>query len=235
MFANLFKNNNNGVGIFSSTGLFSNINFNLKTEAPKVNYDSPSLFTGNGFNAAPATAPLTGSLFSNKSSSSIFGFNSGATVPPVKNNGGEEEEGDSAELEQGQELKTDKSKSSGNYKYDEETKVLANGHVKKYKKNNGDLVEHVDAILQYDEKSKIHVLVIRLSATKNSIFTGLILEGKSEARNINGKNENIEVSAFVIKKGKPTEKDRLKLQVQILLFSSKLLRKAAHSWPRSRQ
>jgi hypothetical protein len=81
----------------------------------------------------------------------------------------------------------DKSKSKGNYKYEEELIVVASSPARKYKKNNGDLIESVEVILQFDEKNQVYYLIVRLTATKHNIFTGLILPGKSQVHVLNGK------------------------------------------------
>lgn len=85
----------------------------------------------------------------------------------------------------------DKAKSKGHFEYKSEVKVLFSGVVRKYKKNNGDLVENVEIVLQHDPAKKLVYVVVRLAATKNSIFIGYILEGKSEARILNKKDENL--------------------------------------------
>jgi hypothetical protein len=75
---------------------------------------------------------------------SIFGFGAGSSLPPVKAGeakaGDEEEDGDSAELERRQNMPIDKSKSSGSYEYKEEMKTVFSANVRKYKRNNGDLI-----------------------------------------------------------------------------------------------
>ena len=58
-------------------------------------------------------------------------------------------------------------------------KVLFSGIARKYKKNNGDLVENVEIVLQNDWKNKLVYFMVRLMATKHNIFTGYILENKS--------------------------------------------------------
>ena len=88
-------------------------------------------------------------------------------------------------------MEVDKSKSKVNYNYGSEVNVLFSGIVRKYKKNNGDLVQNVEAVLQQDDKNNGFYLVIRLIATKQSIFTGFIIQGKSEVRNLNNKDENL--------------------------------------------
>ena len=57
----------------------------------------------------------------------------------------------------------------------------------KYKKNGGDLVDNVEVIVQQDITSKVYYLIIRLPATKKVIFTGLIIENKSQVKHINNK------------------------------------------------
>lgn len=52
-------------------------------------------------------------------------------------------------------------------------------------------MEGVEAVLQYDPKTQLTYLVIRLLATKHSIFTGYVLKGKSEVRVLNKKEENL--------------------------------------------
>ena len=88
-------------------------------------------------------------------------------------------------------MKVDKSKSKGNYEYKSETKILFSGHVLKYKKNNGNLLESVEVMLQQDEKTNLFDMIVRLPATKHIIFSGLVLKEKSEVRVINKKDENL--------------------------------------------
>jgi hypothetical protein len=58
---------------------------------------------------------------------------------------------------------------------------------------------------------------VRLIATKKSIFSGILVEGRSEVKHIHGKKQNVEVSAFY--KEKDTfAKTLLKFQVIILLI-----------------
>lgn len=52
-------------------------------------------------------------------------------------------------------------------------------------------MENVEVVLQHDEKSHAFYLIVRLMATKNTIFTGYIMEGKSEVRILNKKDENL--------------------------------------------
>jgi hypothetical protein len=99
--------------------------------------------------------------------------------------------GDSADLEKLQQMDVDKSKSKGKYDYEEQVKVLFSGPIRKFKKNNGDLMENVEVVLQHDEKNDSFFLIVRLTATKNPIFTGFVLKGKSEVRVINNKDENL--------------------------------------------
>lgn len=57
------------------------------------------------------------------------------------------------------------------------------------------------------------MLVARLTATKHSIFNGLLIKDKISVRILNNKSENIEVVAFGLNPDKKTTKDRIKLQV----------------------
>jgi len=52
-----------------------------------------------------------------------------------------------------------------------------------------------------------------LTATKHSIFNGLLIKDKISVRILNNKSENIEVVAFGLNPDKKTTKDRIKLQV----------------------
>lgn len=54
-------------------------------------------------------------------------------------------------------------------------KVLFNSQAKKYKKNEGDLIENVEVIVQLKEETKVKVLVVRLTATKHSILNGVLV------------------------------------------------------------
>jgi len=83
-------NNNNGVGLFSSIGLFgsSSLFGSASSNPPKIDLKSPNLFSGNG-----AEKPQVGSFFKSETkndsifkqgNASIFGFQEGNKIPPVK-------------------------------------------------------------------------------------------------------------------------------------------------------
>ena len=54
-------------------------------------------------------------------------------------------------------------------------------------------------------------MTVRLLATKNSIITGLIIKGKTEAKHFGKKDENVVISLLVID-GKKQEKQIIKVQ-----------------------
>lgn len=89
--------------------------------------------------------------------------------------------------------------------------MIFSGRANKYRKNGGELIEMVEVVLQRDRKTGLSILVVRLSATKHEIFTG-VLVGKSAVRRINNKKENLEVTPFLVQKEK-TEMCKIKLQV----------------------
>ena len=132
---------------------------------------------------------------------------------PPKKAGEEDDDGDSAELEKGQSMEIDRSKSKGTYKYEEEMESLFTGIARKFKKGNGELIEGVEVVLQKDPKAEVTLLIVRLTATKNNIFTGVVMPSISEIRTLNNKDENVEVSAFVVSKGAAPERFKIKLQV----------------------
>lgn len=99
-------------------------------------------------------------------------------------------------------MEIDRSKSKVKYDYKDQVKLLFSGPVRKYKKNNGNLMEGVEVVFQHDEQSDVFYLIIRLAATKNPIFTSFVLKNKSEVRTMNNKDENIEVSVFILNKDK---------------------------------
>lgn len=92
----------------------------------------------------------------------------------------------------------DPSKSTVKFDYGEQT-ILQKLLVNKYKKDKGDLVENVEAILNFDSGKKIHELVVRLPATKNIIFRGLLLPHKSAATK---KGDNLDVLVFALNPAK---------------------------------
>lgn len=49
-----------------------------------------------------------------------------------------------------------------------------------------------------DRTGKVFYIVVQLLATHTSIFSGLILPGKSQVRILNSKTENLEIVAFTI-------------------------------------
>lgn len=111
-------------------------------------------------------------------------------------------------------MKLDKSKSTGHYEYKEEMKTLFNAHAKKYKKNDGDLIENVEIIVQIKEETKYARIVVRLPATKHSILIGTLVRGKCDVRVLNKKEENQELSVFVFQEGKQPIKEKVKLQFE---------------------
>ncbi len=54
-------------------------------------------------------------------------------------------------------------------------KSIFTGHIKKYKKNNGDLIESVEVVVQVKEETNTVILIVRLPATKHPIYVGLLL------------------------------------------------------------
>jgi hypothetical protein len=175
------------VGLFNNTGLFSGITNSFNPN--KIDLSSPNLFTGNGLK--PTLNLFNNSGNKNAAPGNIFGFGAGTSLPPVRA-GEEDEDGDSAELEQKQNLPIDKSKSTGTYEYKNEMKVVFTGHVKKYKKNNGDLIENVEVVVQLKEETNTVLLIVRLPATKHPIYAGLLLPSQfSHLRQLNNKDENL--------------------------------------------
>jgi len=72
--------------------------------------------------------------------------------------------------------------------------------------------------VQKDIKSKLVYIIAKLPATQKTIFSGLLLENKSQIRHLNNKDENLEISCFSINKTdkKTLERNILKIQVLIL-------------------
>ena len=67
----------------------------------------------------------------------------------------------------------------------------------KIKKNNGEVVENIEVIVQKD-KEKMHVwLSVKLFTTKTVILNGLIMKSATQVKNINNKNQNVCVSILV--------------------------------------
>lgn len=121
---------------FAAAGLF---NSNGPNAVPKPQPQPfSSLFSNNGFNPKPqekpeaklfgsatstaATpglfahiAPASSSLFGG-SGNSIFSFKEG-NIPPIKAGQAEDDEGDSADLDNEQKMEADPSKSTGKYEY----------------------------------------------------------------------------------------------------------------------
>lgn len=91
----------------------------------------------------------------------------------------------------------------------------------KYKKDAGDLIENVDVTLQKDKETKVNWIFVSLSATKNKIFTGVLVKGKSEIKTF-GKPENISLTAAEVKK--EVEKHVLKLQFETKDEAEKLVK-----------
>lgn len=88
----------------------------------------------------------------------------------------------------------DPTKSEAKFDYGDQG-IIQKIAVGKFKKDKGDLIEGVEAILMYDKNSKLHNLIIRLLATKNIILRGLLLPSKSAIKR-NG--DNIDILVFTI-------------------------------------
>lgn len=117
----------------------------------------------------------------------------------------EDDSGDSAELEAGQNIEADPSKSTVNYEYVETSVVILKQKAFKFKKLGGDLIENVDVVVTQDKSSKLFFISIQLPATKRSIYTGVVIPNKSQVKHLNNKKENVEISAFTVVKGKPEQ------------------------------
>lgn len=111
-------------------------------------------------------------------------------------------------------MKIDRSKSTGKYEYKDEMKILFSAHAKKYKKNDGDLIENVETIVQLKEETKYSRIIVRLPATKHSILIGTLVRGKCDVRVLNKKDENLELSVFVLQEGKQSTREKIKLQFE---------------------
>lgn len=49
-----------------------------------------------------------------------------------------------------------------------------------------------------DKTGQAYYIVVQLLATQKSIFSGVILPGKSQAKSLNSKAENVEIVAFTV-------------------------------------
>jgi hypothetical protein len=67
-----------------------------------------------------------------------------------------------------------------------------------------------------DNTSQLFYLRVILPATKMSICTGVVVQGKSQVRSFNGKRENVEVS--VAGQGKDKKMEMWVVKLQVILF-----------------
>lgn len=105
----------------------------------------------------------------------------------------------------------DPSKSTVKFDYGGQDDILKKIAVSKFKKDKGNLVESVEAIIKHDSEKQVNYLIIRLATTKNIIFTGILLPHKSSVKR---NNENLDVLAFALNEKKVLEAHRIKLQIK---------------------
>ena len=96
------------------------------------------------------------------------------------------------------------------YKYTDECPIIFKADLKKVKRNDGSLIENAEVVLQMDEQINVSWITLRLSATKNNIFSGIFVKGKSEIRHFGEKEENVFLTVFTFKNG--IEKHKIKVQ-----------------------
>lgn len=104
----------------------------------------------------------------------------------------------------------DPTKSEVKFDYGQQDQIVKKIAASKYKKDKGNLVENVEAIIKFNSDKKFHSLLIRLVATKNIIFTGVLLPHKSSTKR-NG--ENIDILVFTLEK-ETLVPHRVKLQIK---------------------
>lgn len=63
--------------------------------------------------------------------------------------------------------------------------------VGKFKKSGGELIENLEIVLQKDKMTNIKYITVRLPATKKNIFSGVLVEGRSDIKHIHGKKQNV--------------------------------------------
>lgn len=122
--------------------------------------------------------------------------------------GGEGEEGSNSEVAKSEEG----GKGELRYDYKSDCRVLWTGDINRFKKDQGDLVERVTGSVIFDEKSRLYSVVIRLRATKNIIFNGLLLPAKSTIRPMLSKRESPQLLVFCLRENK-LESHYIKLQI----------------------
>lgn len=105
----------------------------------------------------------------------------------------------------------DPNKSTVQFDYGEQTKYIKKIAVAKFKKDKGNLIEGVEAIIKFDSETKINYLLIRLAATKNIISSGIILPRKSSVKR---SGENLDVLTFEFTPKKTLEAHRVKMQIK---------------------
>jgi hypothetical protein len=108
-------------------------------------------------------------------------------------------------------MDVDPSKSTFKFDYGGQEDILKKIAVAKFKKDKGNLVESVEAIIKHDAEKKLYYLIIRLATTKNIIFTGILLPKKSAVKK---NDENLDVLAFTLNEKKVLEAHRIKMQIK---------------------
>lgn len=105
----------------------------------------------------------------------------------------------------------DPSKSTVKYDYGGQDDIVKKIAANKFKKDKGNLVESVEVIIKNEGDKKIHYLIVRLAATKNIIFTGVLIPHKSAVKR---NDENLDILAFAMNEKKELESHRIKLQIK---------------------
>jgi hypothetical protein len=186
-------------------GIFSQSFLSSSNDLFKTNM---TMFSNNNSFPGKSTPfpPFGGST---QSSGSIF------SKAPAKGAGESEDEGDSAELIQAQDMKVDPSKSSGNFEYAEQCKILKTAKLSKFKKDKGSLIETpLKALIQFDPEAKSYHILIKSPTTHTVLYSGLLIAKKSECRTIANKPESIEVRAFkFLAKQNQLESHIIKIQI----------------------
>lgn len=82
----------------------------------------------------------------------------------------------------------DPTKSTGNYQYNADCELVFQRKILKLKRNDGEVLENTEVVLQQDKEKKVDWVIVRLCATKNPIVTGFLVKGKSEIKKLGNKD-----------------------------------------------
>lgn len=199
--SNIFADGNQITGSIFGTKLPQN----EKVEEPKKEEKGSGLFA-NLTQGATKDSLFSGLSDLNKNNqtpqSMLFGGNISNSFlkTPEDNNGEQNDDDDEVEDDQNEQAEViDKSKSTGNYKYDELTETLHDMDVANFKVNDSQAYGKGKITIEKIKASGQHMVIFRNPA-QLIIFQGLLLKKLSSSDFMKGKNDAIFLISYAMEK-----------------------------------